>query len=441
MKHKNRKFLLSMVVCIAITFSACGLKTTSEDTILWMNYYHESNIQESKFSADDLLCRLMPELAQAWQQENQELVLEEKLLRRIDYGSEITSYGALKQLPDVFFLSVSRLPMYVENDLLLDITDICPSNPVSLERMAKGTLNGRVYGFPLPTANYVLIAYYAPYWQEQGFHEFPKTWEELMALQDKMAETDEEPSGLIGVSGKVSNAIASEFFPKMVEEYFPSEKLAAWKANEPGNDFFVTDSMKQVLQEITMLAENGILLEATSATEAYSEGLCPAIILQTNEIPFLQETELWEDTRFARIPVSKNSPFGSEALPKIYGTGENVMVLNAKVAENPKKLEACLDFCEFMSADKNLDRYEFYLTESHEADSAMKSYRDCVKQSVNGHNILLETNANVQSQLYAAIEKLLAGTYNTDSKEKYSQEEIANMMQNGYETYRDSYPR
>jgi raffinose/stachyose/melibiose transport system substrate-binding protein/xylobiose transport system substrate-binding protein len=114
-----------------------------------------------------------------------------------------TSIGS-PNAPDIFYnWGGGNLAEYVEADQVVNLTPALEKHPNVRDAflpsvLEVGTINGKVYGIPMQGVQPVSFFYNKDVFAKAGIKEFPATWDELLAADDKLKAAGVQPIALAG---------------------------------------------------------------------------------------------------------------------------------------------------------------------------------------------------------------------------------------------------
>ena len=222
----------------------------------------------------------------SWLNGHPDITINERVLSNDDYKTQIATQAAADDLPDVFLLQVMNTKAWAEQGLILDLTDTIKESPY------------------YDSYNQ---AFFTPFTTDGKTYGFPvlTTGTCSVVMYDKQAWAD---AGY---------------------DEFPDNWEDIQKADEDFNAIGNED-----------------------AREYYISGDAPAYICGNWDVSYIQatlaeeDTDLYDNTGFAVLPQPEGAT-GSTGTQDI-GLGYAVAI-NAKLADDPDKLAAAIDFAEYVT--------------------------------------------------------------------------------------------
>lgn len=293
-----------------------------------------------------------------WKDAHGDITLEENVLANGDYKTQIATQAAADDLPDVFLLQGMNTISWVEQGLVYDLTDSITSSPYAdkynMDYLVPFTVDGHYYAYPALTGGTcTVVVYDEAMWKEAGFDKFPETWEEV-------EKADEYFDGLgidtlaFGNQGQWN--LNSCFVSCLGYQYTGTQWFSDIIAGN-GNASFTDPEFVAALTETQRLFHDTGLFNADfnaltneDARERYIAGDCAAYICGNWDVSYIQATlegtDKYNTTKFAVLPKAADAT-KYEKFQNI-GLGYGVAI-NAKVAEDPDKLAACIDLAQYLT--------------------------------------------------------------------------------------------
>lgn len=293
-----------------------------------------------------------------WQESHPNITLEENVLANGDYKTQIATLAAADDLPDVFLLQGMNTISWVEQGLVYDLTDSITSSQYAdkynMDYLVPFTVGGHYYAYPALTGGTcTVIVYDEAMWKEAGFDSFPETWADV-------EKADEYFDGIgvdtmaFGNQGQWN--LNSCFVSCLGYQYTGTQWFSDIIAGN-GNASFTDPEFVAALTETQRLFHDTSIFNADfnaltneDAREKYIAGDCAAYICGNWDVSYIQAslegTDKYNTTKFAVLPQAADAT-KYEKFQNI-GLGYGVAI-NAKVAEDPDKLEACICLAEYLT--------------------------------------------------------------------------------------------
>jgi multiple sugar transport system substrate-binding protein/raffinose/stachyose/melibiose transport system substrate-binding protein len=286
-----------------------------------------------------------------WEAEHPDITLTQEVLANGDYKTQIATYAAADDLPDVFLLQGMNTISWVEQGLVYDMTDAIANSPYAdsynMDYLVPFTVDGEYYGLPILTGGTcTVIVYDAELWKEAGFDEFPTTWDEIEEAQKYF---DTIGIKALGFGNQGQWNLNSDFVSCLGYQYTGTDWFSDILAGT-GNASFEDPEFIAALTETQYLFKDaGIFNEDFNAIsnedarEYYIAGDVAAYICGNWDCDYIRvnlDDEKLANTKFAVLPKADDAT-QYEKYQNI-GLGY-AFAINAKVADDPDKLAACID--------------------------------------------------------------------------------------------------
>lgn len=108
-------------------------------------------------------------------------------LQQSDFHTKIMALAAANEMPDIYFAKGSWIQNFYDSNLMADLTDSIDATVYRDGIFTPFTRDNRIYSLPIQFVITSVVYYNQPMWQEIGYEEFPKTWEELEAANEKFS--------------------------------------------------------------------------------------------------------------------------------------------------------------------------------------------------------------------------------------------------------------
>ena len=293
-----------------------------------------------------------------WQEANPDVTLSEEVLANAEFKTQIATYAAAGDLPDVFLLQGMNTKAWAEQGLILDLTEYVNSSPYAADyEQAYFTpfkdADGKIYGFPALTGGTcTVVVYDSAAYKEAGFDTFPTTWEDLEKAAEFFAK-DGSTAVAFGNGGKWQ---ANSCFLSTLGDRYTGPEWYASMINKGGAKFtdeaFVAalTETQHLFTETKIFNEDFNAITNEDAREYYISGDAKAFIGGNWDASYIQatlkDTDLYGTTKFAVLPQPADATFDENG--QNIGLGYAVAI-NAKVAEDPAKLAAAIDLAETLT--------------------------------------------------------------------------------------------
>lgn len=294
-----------------------------------------------------------------WKEAHPGIDLNESVLANDDYKPQIATLAAADDLPDVFLLQGMNTKAWAKQGLIMDMTDIIKSSPYYADyNQAYFTPfkdGDKVYGLPVLTGGTcTVVVYDKAAWKEAGYDKFPETWDEVKKADEYFKANGYTDTVAFGNGSKWQ---ANSCFLSVAGDRFTGPD---WYQSiiDKGGAAFTDEAFVQALQFTQDIFNSGVFNEDFNvitnedAREYYISGDAAAFIGGNWDVSYigatLKETdpELYENTGFAVLP----QPDGATGSTNTQNIGLGYAVaINAKLADDPEKLAAAVDFAEYVT--------------------------------------------------------------------------------------------
>lgn len=322
-----------------------------------ITYMHFSTSEESQGNGGSDGHRTM---IANWEAANPGVTLTQEVLANGDYKTQIATYAAADDLPDVFLLQGMNTISWADQGLILDLTDYITGSPYAdkynMDYLVPFTVDGKYYGFPALTGGTcTVVVYDSALWAEAGFDKFPETWAEV---EEAKATFDEMGIDTIGFGNQGQWNLNSCFVSCLGYQYTGTEWFANILAGNGKSAFDEPEFVAALTETQRLFHDAGIFNEDFNsitnedARELYIAGDCAAYICGNWDCDYIRATleesdpEKLANTKFAVLPKAADAT-KYEKFQNI-GLGYAVAI-NPKVAEDPAKLAACIDFAQYIT--------------------------------------------------------------------------------------------
>lgn len=191
-------------------------------------------------------------------------------------------------------------------------------------------------------------------WKDAGYDSFPDNWEDVKKADEYFKDNGYSETIAFGNGGKWQ--INSCFLSVIGDRYTGGDWFQSLV--DKGGASFTDQQFVDALTFTQDIFESGVFNEDFNAIgnedarEYYISGDAPAYICGNWDVSYIQATlkeedpELYENTGFAVLPQPEGAT-GSTGTQNI-GLGYAVAI-NSKVADDPDKLAAAIDFAEYVT--------------------------------------------------------------------------------------------
>ena len=257
-----------------------------------------------------------------WMDAHSNITLNEEVLANDDYKTQIATRAAADDLPDVFLLQGMNTINWSKQGLLYDMTDSIKNSPYAanynMDYLVPFTADGKYYAYPALTGGTCTVVIYdEAMWKEAGFDSFPTTWADV----EKAAEY---------FSGQGIDTIA---FGNSGQWQLNSCFVSCLGYQYTGTQWFSD------------------IIAGTGDFEA------PEFVAALTETQRLfHDTDIFNDD-FNAVNNEEAREYyisGDAADATKYEKFQNIglgygMAISAKAAQDPDKLAACIDLCQYLT--------------------------------------------------------------------------------------------
>ena len=295
----------------------------------------------------------------SWLNGHPDITINESVLSNDDYKTQIATQAAADDLPDVFLLQGMNTKAWAEQGLILDLTDTIKESPYydsyNQAFFTPFTTDGKTYGFPvLTTGTCSVVMYDKQVWADAGYDEFPDNWEDIQKADEYFKDNGYSETIAFGNGGQWQ---INSCFLSVIGDRFTGGDWFQSLVDKSGAAF--TD--QQFVDALTFtqdIFQSGIFNEDFNAIgnedarEYYISGDAPAYICGNWDVSYIQatlaeeDTDLYDNTGFAVLPQPEGATGSTGTLD--IGLGYAVAI-NAKLADDPDKLAAAIDFAEYVT--------------------------------------------------------------------------------------------
>lgn len=285
-----------------------------------------------------------------WEKAHPDITLTQNVLSNNDYKPKIATLAASDSLPDVFLLQGMNTANWADQGMILDLTDAIKSSPYydkyNQSYFYAFTAADKQYALPALTAGTCCqVLYNKEIFKAAGFDTFPETWAELIDAQDKIkaqgvdyvmsfANGDAWQADSCFLSTLGDRFTGADWTYSLIENTGSKFTDKAFvDALTATKDIFASGLFNPDFNSGSQQTGNDYYVAGKSASVIC--GNWDATYVYTNADP-----ALIEKTGIAVLP----QPDEATASQKTHDIGMGYgLAINAKVAEDPDKLAACLD--------------------------------------------------------------------------------------------------
>ncbi len=366
-----KKKVFGGLLLAAVLLAGCGGKDTgstyqesdfsasSEGSIVYMGeleIMHYSTSEESEGNGGSDGFRTV--LAQ-WAEAHPDITLTQNILANAEYKTQIATLAAADDLPDVFFLQGMNTIDWAKQGLIYDLTEDIKSSPYAQDYneayFNPFMVGDKIYGYPALTGGTCTVVIYdKAMWKEAGYDRFPSTWEEV----EKAAEYF-QAQGVIPVAfGNGGKWQANSCFLSTLANRYTGPDWFLSLVAKDGAAFtdpeFVSalTEMQRLFHQTDIFNVDFNAVTNEDAREYYISGDAAAFIGGNWDESYIwamlkdSDPEKFDHMGFAVLP----QPADAKMAPNSQNIGLGYAVaVNAKLADDPAKLEAAIDLAEYVT--------------------------------------------------------------------------------------------
>ncbi|MCC2255755.1 extracellular solute-binding protein [Ruminococcus sp. CLA-AA-H200] len=352
---KKRMATIALLMTAVMGLSACGSSGGSgsdsggeasggdsgEGIELVVSHYYLEEERDSNASGDTFLT-----MVEQYEEEHPDVTVTQQTMSQADFTTKIQAQAAANELPDVFMVKGSWVQNFVDNGVLAPMDDYLAeyeyTDTFRSDAFDASTVDGKIYGIPNQLSMTSVVYYNAELWAEAGYDEFPTTWDDLFAANEKFKEMG---ISTFSLGNKDKWPAESCIISTIGDRYTGSDWTNSIIAND-GNAKFTDQEFIDALNLFKEMSDSGMFnadcntITDTQAAEYYAQGQAAATVSGHWEIATLQslaDEELLANTKVALLPTND----GSEPTSFSGGCGWYFGV-NANLTG--EKLDAAMEF-------------------------------------------------------------------------------------------------
>ncbi len=317
-----------------------------------ISYMHFSTSEEAQGNGGSESHRAAIE---SWIAANPDIDLQQEVLSNDDYKQQIATRAAAGDLPDVFLLQGMNTIAWVEQGLVLDLSDYITSSPYAskynMDYLVPFTVDGKYYAYPVLTGGTcTVVCYDEAAFKAAGFDSFPTTWEDVEKANEYFKANGYDYTIAFGNSGQWQ--MNSCFLSCLGYQYTGTEWFSNILSGNGKSAFTDAEFVAALTETQKLFKDTGIFntdfnaINNEEAREYFLAGDCPAFIGGNWDEAYITENmdgDLVNNLKFAVLPQAADAT-KYEKFQNI-GLGYGIAI-NTKVAEDPAKLAACIDLAQ-----------------------------------------------------------------------------------------------
>ncbi len=295
----------------------------------------------------------------AWEEAHPDITLNQDVLANADYKTQIATKAAADDLPDVFLLQGMNTANWAKQGLILDLTDIIKSSPdasgYNMDLLVPFASEGKYYAMPAVSGGTCTVVIYdANMWKEAGFDTFPTTWADVEKASEYFNGNGIDTIAFgNGGQWQMNSCFLSCFgYQYTGTEWFDHIIAGDGKASFNDPDFITAlEKTKALFADTKIFNSDFNSVTNEDAREYFIAGDAAAFIGGNWDYSYIAETlkaepEKLEAMKIAVLPEGDGATHYENMQNNGFGFG---LAINAKVAEDPDKLDACVDLIEYLA--------------------------------------------------------------------------------------------
>lgn len=294
-----------------------------------------------------------------WEEAHPDITLNQDVLANADYKTQIATKAAADDLPDVFLLQGMNTANWAKQGLVLDLTDIIKSSPdaagYNMDLLVPFTSEGKYYAMPAVSGGTCTVVMYdSNMWKEAGFDTFPTTWADVEKASEYFNEQGIDTIAFgNGGQWQMNSCFLSCFgYQYTGTEWFDHIIAGDGQASFADPDFITAlEKTKALFADTKIFNSDFNSVTNEDAREYFIAGDAAAFIGGNWDYSYVAETlkaepEKLEAMKIAVLPEGDGATHYENMQNNGFGFG---LAINAKVAEDPDKLDACVDLIEYLA--------------------------------------------------------------------------------------------
>jgi len=467
---KNGKWIFMRFIAATLSFllgTACAYAETPEAAkadsainpyrgTLTLIDYAESDTKNSDLENAPVYC--FDQLIEQWQEAHPDIHVVEKKRSTV----ELASLACMDHLPDVFMLPASTGRTYAKYGKIHKLTEGIMASEYADQydylMIAPYLYYGHFAAFPALTESFSVVIYDAQAWKAAGFESFPTTWEALRAGMETFSNMGYE--ALLAFGDKDNYAAIIDIISPLIA-YTDSLDWFQQLIDGDQNAMLTDNTFSRILNTACDMLSDGVIhkrhtsMVTGDSIQCFVAQKCAAILIEgSNVYKLLEECRekapgLYGNLAFAALPCPPGLSDENRYMPLWIDSG---LYVNAKAAENPEKLAACVELCKFLTGPDYADavaRKWGMKSLTGVTESTLDAYRsscdDEVLQRLSEYtssgfsycpNVTIYLHSTVWSSCAEALHDMVDEALNSrQNKNAPTAEIVANDMQNIYEKY------
>lgn len=277
-------FVLLLVVVALVPVTAGGRSEAQSSGVVTLRFFHRWPM-EPRFS-------YFNEVVAEFQRLNPDIRIEMDMVENEAYKEKIRVLISSNDVPDVFTSwSDSFALNLVRSGRVRPLNEMLQRNPEFARTFIQSqigpfTFEGVTYGLPLTIDGKVLV-YNRSMWQQAGITQEPRTFEELIAVLDRLKAAGHETPILEGLANPWA---ISHYLGTLFQRYIPADVLARDYSEATGE--FTHPGYKTAIEHfmrlVSYMGPAATSLTHTEVRNLFIAGRLPMMYMQFAEFGFVQ---------------------------------------------------------------------------------------------------------------------------------------------------------
>lgn len=365
---RNRKIITWLcITTLLISLSGCGSDKLNKDSQSDQTNASANKENDTKGTIEIEFVQGKREAGEtydkviaAFESKNPGIKINQSMVPDVD--QILMTRASSDNLPDLFlhWPSKGQFIQFSEEGLLLDLSDKEYMNNIESQYINSVKTEQGIYIVPY-CLNFMGLYYNEDKFEEAGFQP-PKTWDELIDLAKKIEDIGETPFVLPGKDGWVVSQLFGNIESKDLGDHTEIYK----KMNKGEEDFTTIPEYKESLEKMVQLMnyadKDSLALGYEQGVNDFATGKAWMFPQGSWALPALLNSN--PDLKVSMVMMPNN-----EGDMKAIVTPDTGLCVNAKVADNPKKMAAIDKFLAFCTSKEGAQIY----TENDKSPSCVKN--------------------------------------------------------------------
>ncbi|MCG8478798.1 MAG: extracellular solute-binding protein [Spirochaetales bacterium] len=337
--------LIVLLVTSLVPLTAGGGAEAAEDDVVTIRFFHRWPM-EPRFT-------YFNEAVAEFERLNPDIRIEMDMVENETYKEKIRVLVSSDDIPDVFTSwSDSFALNLVRSGRVRPLNDLLErdapfANSFIQSQIDPFTFDDTVYGLPLTIDGKVLV-YNVAMWEEAGITEEPHTFDELLAILDRLQAAGHEVPILEGLANPWA---ISHYLGTMFQRYLPADVIAGDYAEATGeftHPGYAT-TIERFMQLVEYMGPAATSLTHTEVRNLFIAGRLPMMYMQFAEFGYVQAADNAPEYGFFNFPAFADGQ-GDPTL--LTGAPEGFMM--STTTQYPEQAER---FLRFLLSYENTSRF------------------------------------------------------------------------------------